>query len=479
MNRLTLQDLVKGKYGRKIAYANVEEINENNILKVLAKTIGTFNNNRTVVQYLWDYKNGDQPVRYREKTVRDDITNVVVENHAWEIVQFKNAQTYGEPVQYVSRRKDENVSKYIDILNDYMEGANKQVRDISSGEWTSAVGTGFKAVQRKNGDIPFRITVPTPLNTYVVYSELTEEPLLAVQILKDAEGKQYFLCFDNKYEYRVQGGKLLTYNVDGMEVVKRFHMFDDIPIIEYPNNQDRISDIELVIDMLDCINNLQSNRIDGVEQFIQSFIKFINCEIDADTFNEMRKQGAFMVKSTKDKQADVEIMSQELNQTQTQVFKEDIWENILTISAIPNKEGGNKSGDSQGAVELRAGWDFAKSRARLKDPFIEQAEKQLAKVVLGVIRIAKGEQECPINTLDMDVKISHSPTDNLCAKVNALSLMLQAGIEPKNAIQTSGIWSDSEKVYLQSKETLDIKQEYTKKDEIDGNIENRPIEPIE
>jgi len=474
MNNKTLQDLVKGCYGRKIAYTNVERITEDNVISVVNNTIGIFNRNREICEYLWRYKNGDQPIRYRNKTIRDDVCNNVVENHAWEIVQFKNGQTNGEPIQYISRKKDESISDLIDKLNDYVAAADKQVRDISSGEWTSAVGTGFKAIQRKNGDVPFRITVPTPLNTYIIYSQYTEEPMLAVQRLKDENNEQFFLCFDDRFEYRIKNGQLLDLGQNEV-AYKRLHLFGSIPIVEYPNNQDRISDIELVIDMLDAINNYQSNRVDAVEQFVQSFIKFINCEIDETEFRKMKENGAIMVNSTKDKQADVDIMTQELNQSETQVAKQDILDNIASILGIPNKEGGSKTGDSQGAVELRNGWDFAKQRAGIKDPYTVEAEKRLAKIILATIQLAKGKEDLPLNMFDVDVKISHSPTDNLYVKANSLMLLLQAGVDPKTAIKTSGLWSDSEKVYTQSRETLDIKQGYTqgKQAEDIANIDNR------
>lgn len=467
MNNKTLQQLVKGCYGRKIAYTSVDHIDANNVISVVNDTIGIFNRNRMVCEYLWRYKNGDQPIRYRNKTIRDDVCNNVVENHAWEIVQFKNGQTNGEPIQYISRKKDESISDLIDKLNDYVAAADKQVRDISSGEWTSAVGTGFKAIQRKDGDVPFRITVPTPLNTYIVYSRYTDEPMLAVQRLKDENNEQFFLCFDERFEYRIKNGQL---------IVNRLHMFGGIPIVEYPNNQDRISDIELVIDMLDAINNYQSNRVDAVEQFVQSFIKFVNCEIDDTLFKEMKQSGAIMVNSTSDKQADVDIMTQELNQTETQVAKQDILDNIASILGIPNKEGGgSKSGDSQGAVELREGWDHAKQRAGLKDPYIIESEKRLAKIIINEIQLKKGKNELPLSMFDVDVKISHSPTDNLYVKANSLMLLLQAGVDPKIAIKTSGLWSDSEKVYTQSRETLDIKQGYKEGKKADdvANIDNR------
>lgn len=56
----------------------------------------------------------------------EDVNNKVCENHAYELVQFKVGQTYGEPIQYVSRKDDEKVNKAVDTLNDYMSDANKQ-----------------------------------------------------------------------------------------------------------------------------------------------------------------------------------------------------------------------------------------------------------------------------------------------------------------------------------------------------------------
>ena len=98
-NKMFFNDLVKGNYGRKIAYADVEEVTENNIVSIIGKTLGIFNYNRRIAEYLWNYYKGDQPVLYRTKRMRNDINNKICENHAYEIVQFKVGQTYGEPLQ--------------------------------------------------------------------------------------------------------------------------------------------------------------------------------------------------------------------------------------------------------------------------------------------------------------------------------------------------------------------------------------------
>lgn len=459
MNTMRLQDLVKGSYGRKIAYADVEEINENNVISVVGSCIGVFNWNKPIFKYLWDYKNGDQPIRYRQKTVRDDVNNPIVENHAWEIVRFKNGQTNGEPIQCVSTRKEEKINKGVDLFNDYCKVAGKHAKDISSGEWTSATGTGFKAVQRRRGkEIPFAIVVPTPINTFIIYSRYTEEPLLAVQELKDENGELYKLCFSETHEYRIKDGKLMTLeiNEDGLEVKSRLHAFGGIPIVEYPNNQDRLSDIEIVIDLLDAINNMQSNRMDAIEQFVQSWMKFVNCEIDEETFKKMKMMGALVVKSNNaENKADVDVITQELNQTEAQVAKDDLWNNALTISAIPNKQG-NTGGDTQGAVELRNGWDFSKQSAKLKDPYTIVAEKRLNTILLNIIRQEKGPNECPFGIMDYDVQISHSPTDNMQVKTQVLQMLLSSGIHPLVAVKTCGLWTDAEKIFLLSKPYMDV-----------------------
>ena len=469
-NNRQLHEIVNnGDFGLKVAYTDEETITAKNVIDVVGNTISIFYRNREIADYLWRYKNGDQPVLYREKTVRDDIRNVVVENTAWEIISFLNSQEVGEPIQIVSLSEKENISKYVDSFNDYCRGANKQLRDATCGEWTHTAGTGFKAVQLKEGEIPFRIVVPTPLNTYIVYQRSTEEPLLAVQILKDKDGNEYKLCYTATHEYRIQNSTLMTVlDHNGVSVVEKVHVFGGIPIVEYPNNQDRISDIALVITMLDAINEIQANRADSIGQFVQSWMKFVNCEIDEVTFAKMKEQGALVVKSNNgENRADVDILTQELNQSESQVAKDDLYDNILRILSIPSDQG-NTGGDTQGAVELRNNWSKAKQNAKLRDAYIKESEKQLDAVLLNLIN-RKTQNSCPLGILDYDVQVNRNPTDNLQVRAQVLQMLLASGTHPKLAVEKSGLWGDSEKAYIQSKPYFDAK--YKTADEMAKQLE--------
>lgn len=447
-----------GNYGLKVAYTDVERITADNVVNVVGSCLNTFYRNRVIADYLWRYKNGDQPVLYRTKTIRSDVNNVVCENHAYEIVRFKNGQTNGEEIYCVSLVDDEAKNNAVDKFNGYCRAAHKHARDISSGEWTSATGTGFKAIQRVMGaKIPFRIIVPTPLNTFIIYQRSTEEPILAVQILKDENGNEFKLCYSDTHEYRIQNSQLMRVpDHNGELVTEKIHAFGGIPIVEYPNNQDRLSDIALVWSLLDSINEMQSNRMDSIAQFVQSWVKFINVDVDEEVWEKLKMEGALVVKSNGDgKNADVDIMTQELNQEQSQVAKKDLWDNVLSILAIPNKEG-NTGGDTQGAVSLRNGWDFSKQAARLKDPYVIEAEMRLDNLILNIIHQEIGEKECDIDAMEFEPHVNHSPQDNMQVKAQVFVMLVQAGIHPLIAIKICGLWGDAEKTYLLSKPYLDV-----------------------
>lgn len=82
--------------------------------------------NQADIDYLYRYYRGDQPILYREKEVRPEINNMVVENRANEIVSFKTGYLVGEPVQYVSRGGDSAIATEVLRLNDYMLSEDKQ-----------------------------------------------------------------------------------------------------------------------------------------------------------------------------------------------------------------------------------------------------------------------------------------------------------------------------------------------------------------
>lgn len=446
-NKIHFVDLCQGEFGRKTAYTGVAQITTENVIQVLSDTIGIHNRNRKMIDYLYRYYKGDQPILYREKLVRPEVNNRVVENHALEVVKFKAGQIYGEPIQYVCKKKKASteINEQVDLLNDYLDEANADARNIQLGIYQSAVGTAYKAILREDewtedGDLPpFRIFIPYPGDVYIVYSRNTGKAMLSVHTLKDEENQQYYLCFSSKQYFEIRNGKITDSGINGM---------GGIPIIEYPNNHDRLSDVEIAITMYDAINKYQSDRLNGVEQFVQAFMKFKNCEVDENEFLKMVKLGAISVKDTgSGMQSDVDLMTAELNQSESQVAKDDLYNNMLIVEAMPNRQS-NTGGDTGNAVYLRNGWDFAERDAKLVEAFTKEAEKESARIILNIIR--KTSKDVKISTRDFDVKITRNPTDNMLVKAQALDYLFKNKIHPLIALITCGLFSDPQKVYEMS-----------------------------
>ena len=126
--------------GRTVIYTSEEEINSGNILDVLSAALRTHGKNAIEEAYLYNYYKGIQPIINREKEYNEYINNKIVVNRANEIVSFKVGYLMGEPIQYVSRRDDENVSNEIRMLNDYMYAEGKEAKDEEIANWFSIVG---------------------------------------------------------------------------------------------------------------------------------------------------------------------------------------------------------------------------------------------------------------------------------------------------------------------------------------------------
>ena len=260
-------------HGRKLITTTYSPINETNILNVLQEAMSIFCVNQGQIKYLFNYYKGIQPILERTKQYHEEINNKIVENHAREIVAFKVGYLLWKPIEYVSRKKnDEN--NPIETLNDYLILNDKVGKDKELAKHQSICGTSYrltlenKRFDDSDDEPPFNIYTIFPMNAFVVYSaDFKKEPVLGVIVDKvfDEQGnlKVRIQAYTDTMFYEIVGG-VLTKNEP--------HTYGQIPLVEYPLNEERIGDFEQVIELLDAINLTQSNRLDGVEQFIQALM---------------------------------------------------------------------------------------------------------------------------------------------------------------------------------------------------------------
>lgn len=442
--------------GRETIYTDELYIDDTNIVKILNDSLPIHGRNRASIDYLYNYYKGKQPILSREKKVRPEICNKIVENRANEIVSFKVGYLTGEPIQYVGKDSDEDISLAISELNDMMLSENKPTQDKEIVEWQMICGTAYRLVlpdiAEELDDAPFEIYTLDPRNTFVIYSSaIGNKPLLGVTYVVDKNRNITYSIYSKNHFWKIKGGSII-------ESAKQY--LGIVPIFEYPANTAKLGAFEIVLPLLDAINTLASNRLDGVEQAVQSFLKFVNCDISDEKFKELRDMGAIKINSTEGRTADVQLIQQELNQSQTQTLVDDIYQTVLTITGVPNRNGGTSTSDTGTAVLLRDGWSLAEARAKDSELMFKKSENEMLKLVL---RICRDSDVIPqikaLRPRDIGMQFTRRNYENIANKSQVLCAMLQnEKIHPRLAFEHCGMFTDPEEAYRASMEYYNQKQ---------------------
>ncbi len=459
--------------GRRVITTDVAEITEANVVDVLKEAMKVHKHNREEIEYLWKYYKGNQPILTRKKTVRPEICNRIVENRANEIVSFKVGYLCGEPIQYVGRNSDEVVSKGIGTLNEYMFLADKAALDREIVEWDMICGTAFRMVlandayDAESDEAPFDMFTLDPRDTFVVYStDVKHRRMMGVKYNTDEFGQKTYSVYTDGLSFIIEDDKVKAVEPHGLGVV---------PIFEYPANNARLGAFEIVLPLLDAINNIESNRMDGVEQFIQAFVKFINCDITKEDFEALKDLGAIKVKSADGQQADVDIVTNELNQQQTQTLKEDTYKAILSICGLPSMSDGSTSDSSNnGAVILKNGWQGAETRAKDSELMFKRSEKEVLKLVL---KLCDGLADLKLKLKDIDMKFTRRNYDNIQSKSQVLvSMLQQPKVHPLLAFTHCGLFSDPESAYTMSNAYYEEQMEKWEPVDVDVDKEKSDVQ---
>lgn len=469
-------------FGRRVLKYSLDkkDLTAEKIMQILPEVLREHEKNAKEINYLYRYYKGFQPILKKEKNVRPEINNKVLENHAFEIVEFKKAYVYGEPVQYVQKgeKNSEYVNPEISIINKYMESEDKSSKDKDLAEWQYICGTAYRWADIDNkedeDEAPFEISTPDPRRTFVVYSSgIKEEQLFSGHyswfsenlILEDGQSytSKYRIITiyteDKMYKFKESFGtcELMQQNLPQIGLDEKETKVDAYPlvirghrIIEYPLNTARIGLIELVMSGLNALNRIKSDDLDGIDQFIQSLLVFINQEVDLETFKTLVEAGAIQVSSDNpQKPADVKLLTQQLLHSETKIVTDDIYNNILTICGIPRLNDKPSGGDTGQARLLGEGWTMADERAKQDELSFKKSERQFLKLILNICKHENQVKNLKIS--DIDIKFTRNKSDNLLVKTQGLMNMRQAQVTPEVAFTICGLFSDPNEVYAKSK----------------------------
>lgn len=445
--------------GRKAIYTSREQINENTIPSIINGAMNRHMVNRLESEYLYKYFRGDQPILKRAKTVRPEINNKIVINNAYSIVRNASGYFLGEPIQYTA--KDQTDSKSIATLNAFMDSENKACEDMSVGNWCAITGRGFRLVAADEpeevDEAPFEIPTLEPFCTEVIYSTKVGHPAVLAftytDILNDdgsVVGTTYTVYDDTyQYIYTVKGAANTVISIKNL-ISKKPHFLGDVPIVEYLNNEWRMGDFEMVLTILDALNKLHSDRVNSVEQVVNSILVFIGCHLKTAEENKsagadgtsdlekLKEYGAIELPNADGGKADVKYVFSQVNQNEVETLAQTLIDYVYAVTGIPDrKTSAAGTGDTGDAVFLRDGYQALEVVARVKERNFKKAERSVLKIVCNILKI---NNNMSLRPLQIDIRFVRNRTNNLVNKSQAAVNLQQTQIfAPEDIITMLGV----------------------------------------
>lgn len=418
--------------GRKTIYTEATEIDAGNVVQELEKALKVHAKNSADIDYLYNYYKGKQPILDRIKTVRPEINNKIVENRAYEIVSFKVGYLLDEPIQYVCQRGEAANFDGINLLNAFMESENKATKDKELADWFTICGTAYRLLtvkqEQEEDESPFNLYTLDPRYSFIVYSSgIDNKKMMGVKYVKLSDNTILYSAYTDNAYYEICEGKIIS---------SEFHSLGEVPMFEYQANMAKIGAFEMVLPLLDAINKVSSNRVDGVEQFIQGLLILKNLDLSVEEINQMGASGAIKIPID----SVIEYLVSELDQTQTQKLVDHLYQTVLTICGMPNRNGGSSTSDTGTAVVMRDGWKVAENRAKDTELMFRKSEREFLKTVLFVVNTLSGTEIKPSN---IRIKFTRQNHENILEKTQVLAALLGTGkVHPKYAFELSGLFSE-------------------------------------
>ena len=436
-------------YGRRVIYSDAKEITAENVVEEVRKAYLAHGANQNEIKKLHEIYRNKTDILNKVKEVRKSINHKIGEARAWEIVNFYNGYLFGEPIQYVRRENtkknnvDDAIAADINALNSYMFSAGKATCDKNLGEWMFIAGQGYRMTlpnkkwQKDGDEAPFTIRALRPAQTFIIYStDADEHELAGVHVVERDNGDVVFSVYTDKHQFEFTEFGKPTTKPNPMRM---------IPIVEYPLETSRLGVFEVVVDLLNMLNELQSNRMDDIVQFVNSFLAIIGAELNKETYERLEEWKTLCLPEG----TDAKYLSGNLSQSDVQTLKNDIIDAIMTITGIPNRNGGSSTSDNGVAVQLRDGWQDAESRAKGVETMFKASEAKTLKLVLRILRDTTGTA---LKLSDIDTHFTRRNYENIASKSQVLVAMLNnPKIHPELAFAHCGMFPDPESAYLQSK----------------------------
>ncbi len=359
------------------------------------------------------YYDGRHHILNRELSSESLPNNKLVCNHAQYITDMATGYVFGNPISYSGAGAE--------IINEIFTNIDEDSHNNELALDMSIYGVGYELIYMSDDAIPYpELAVLGPLNTFLVCdTTVKHNPMFAVtytekfDINNASQGFTVNVYTDKKIE-RYSSKDLYLTSLEDIDVEE--HYFKGIPVIEYANNKRLRGDYEGVITLIDAYNLLQSDRINDKEQVVDALLAVIGASLGDDE-EEKIKTGR-LLKELKiielDEGGDAKWLVKNLNETEIEVLKKSLKEDIHEFSKVPCLTDENFVGNASGIAMKYKLLGF-EQLGKTKERYFKKGLRQRLKLISN-IEIIRAKNINP-DYIDISMKRNLPVDEELLAKI--------------------------------------------------------------
>lgn len=300
------------------------------------------------------YKAVSLPIFNREFEDPNKINRKLNNSFDSEIVDTKVGYFIGHPIAYQIDQEQQNYEKVNDALSDFLIRNHADDLDAEIVKMATICGYGARLLYVDKSGLE-RVMNVNPWEVILVYDRSINEPQFALRyydmVYKEGEVKvtrTRVEWYDNQnVTYYIQDGKGEFVLDITEERNPQPHLFDFVPLVVFPNNEEMQGDTEKVLNLIDAYDRTLSDVNSEIEQFRLAYMAFYGYDPDEETLAKARKTGAFGL-DDKGEGVGVEFITKQINDAVIEHHLDRLEENIMRFSKnvdmTDEKFAGNLSG---------------------------------------------------------------------------------------------------------------------------------------
>ncbi|SNR95665.1 phage portal protein, SPP1 family [Anaerovirgula multivorans] len=273
------------------------------------------------------------------------INNKINNDFFSEIVDTKTGYMLGNPISYQLDKADKKAKTEI---TDFNLRNNIDDLDSETGKLATICGKAYRLLYIDSEGKERAMLLP-PWETVLIYDRSINEPQF---------GMRYYTISDNstdrtRVEWYNKTNVTYYIEVDGVFVLDTTesvnpqpHMFEDIPIIAFLNNEEEQGDCDKVLALIDAYDRALSDVNSEIEAFRLAYMAFYGVEPTLETIEIARQTGAFGFPEG----TDGKFLTKDLNDLPVENHLNRLEQNILRFAKSVNFGDKEFAGNSSGVA---------------------------------------------------------------------------------------------------------------------------------